>query len=678
MDLGMGEGPDGERAGAGAAPGEPRGHRRETRVTAAVLAAFALLLIVQERMLLVAMSHGGQVPYPTWQLLTPVGFGAFALLLPIRARIAFLALVGLFWSVVAMADATYFRFFGSVTSLVSAGSAHQLVDVSDSVRDVVAAADAVFPLAFVALGAVAVLPARHLLGERPPLDLGRRGRAFGRAAGAFVLLALVARFTPIYEDTHHIGREKWVMPADHWGSRYSFTTYATTFGLYNYHLNDLVQAIGSSRARRPLDADEYAVIDRVLEEKRRLNALPTPLAGVARGRRVVFVQLEAITHWVLDLEVDGQPVMPFLSAMARRGLAWDFVMDVTSIGRTSDAEFAVMTGLLPDTSRPNSFTHADRAHAYLPRTLKSMGYATASYHGYKKSFWNRTYTHPVYGFDAMFFDESYDRAKILGLGVPDEVVYDFLVERLASEPARSFSFVISLTSHHPFVYTPAGYERLFPTLDSDEGWGLLGPYLRSARYTDDALARFFASMEERGLARDTVFVFYGDHDMGHLATEKTLPGMSKLAYTIAEERVPLVVVIPGQEEPIASHRAAHTDATGGLQDLFPTLMHLLGEPVPRGVMGTNLLVPDALREPVPMPEKGTDLLFAFRHAIYSTRGAGPIDPRRDPSPSRPERMPTLMEAMRDQLIVRDLLDHPDYWQRASGDPASLLAVGAPN
>lgn len=32
-----------------------------------------------------------------------------------------------------------------------------------------------------------------------------------------------------------------------------------------------------------------------------------------------------------------------------------------------------------------------------------------------------------------------------------------------------------------------------------------------------------------------------------------------------------------------------------------------------------------------------------------------------------------MDGIRDQLIVRDLLDHPDYWE-SSRDRASLLAT----
>ena len=397
----------------------PPGWRRETRITLAVALVFGLLMVAQERQILAALAHGsGVLPGLTWRLPWPLFFVAIALPLPLRARIAFLGLSGLFFALVVVGDASYFRFFGSVTSLVSAGTAHQLWDVRDSVLQLLQATDALFALAFLALAALAILPGRHLTGEAPPLPRAPRlTGSIGLLALAFALHSVAWR-TPIYEDTHHLGREKWVMPAEHWGSRFSHATYAETFGLYNYHLHDLLEFVALGRSRTPMTEAEQRAIDVVVAHKQALNRIDTPFAGVAAGRRVVMIQLEAIVHWLLDLEVDGTPVMPFLSSLQSKGLSWDYVMDVTAIGRTSDAEFAVMTGLLPDTTRPNSFAHPDRAPTYLPRSLKALGYPTASYHGYKKSFWNRTYTHPVYGIDEMFFDETYPTEKILGLGVP--------------------------------------------------------------------------------------------------------------------------------------------------------------------------------------------------------------------------------------------------------------------
>jgi lipoteichoic acid synthase len=647
----------------------------ELLVTFGISLLFFLLMLLQERAFLLGLTNGGAIPYLLWRSIWPFLLIALAVLLPIRARVVFLSGVGTFWSLVVIGDLANLRFFGSVTSIVSAGTLHQLWDVRDSVIDVLHASDWIYPSLFVALSGFAFLPKRFLIGQGAAPATQHRRFVSGAAIGLLLaVISLAAWLTPIYEDTHHIGRDKWVMPSDHWGSRYSYSTYAATFGLYNYHAHDVLEFIDFGRSRSALTDSRLSMIDKIVERKRALNRIETPLAGIAKGRRIVVIQLEAIVHWVRDLEFEGEPVMPFLSQLARDGLSWDYVMDVTAVGRTSDAEFAVMTGLLPDTSRPNSFAHPDRARSYLPRALSDLGYSTASYHGYKVSFWNRDYTHPVYGFQQMFFDEVYGDEEVLGLGVPDGVVYDYLVDRLVKEEGPSFSFVISLSSHHPFVYTPAEYNTLFPGLAPDDGWGLLGPYLRSARYTDDALAAFFARMKENDLLEDTLFVIYGDHDAGALHAEKTLPQMSEFAYTVAEERVPFVVVVPGKESEVTAHREGLTDATAGLHDTFPTIMHLIGEPVPHGVLGTNLLVPDKHRDPVPLLSRMGDMLFAYRQCIHTSRGSGCIDPEKVKNRAPSERIPSLMEGIRDQVIVRDLLDHPEYWDRPEQSP-ELAANG---
>ena len=64
-----------------------------------------------------------------------------------------------------------------------------------------------------------------------------------------------------------------------------------------------------------------------------------------------------------------------------------------------------------------------------------------------RSFWDRAYNHPVYGFQEMHFEEVYPPDQSLGLGSPDPVVYDYFVDKLAAEPdTNTFSLVISLSS----------------------------------------------------------------------------------------------------------------------------------------------------------------------------------------------------------------------------------------
>ena len=72
------------------------------------------------------------------------------------------------------------------------------------------------------------------------LDWTARRLLFVRLGTCLMLFSTIAWVTPIYEDTHHLGRDKWVLPEDHWGSRFSYSAYALTFGLYNYHAADVV------------------------------------------------------------------------------------------------------------------------------------------------------------------------------------------------------------------------------------------------------------------------------------------------------------------------------------------------------------------------------------------------------------------------------------------------------
>jgi len=633
----------------------------ELLVSFLIALIFGAAMVAQEHGILRLLVGDASMPYLIWRSLWPLSLIGISLLLPMRSRILFLAGSGLLWTGVVVADHAYFRFFGSVTSLVSLGTIHQLSDVHESVFQVLNGADGVYAIAFITLSLVAILPKRLLQGAGEGLEWRLRKRASLAVFAVVFLFAMIARVTPIYEDTHHLGRDKWVMPADHWGSKYSYAGFAGAFGLYNYHAVDLWNAL-TDDGSADLSDERIAEIDSLIDRRARLNAEGSPYFGLARGRRVVMIQLEAIVHWAMTAEHEGVRAMPFLFGLTKSHLSFDYMMDVTAIGRTSDAEFAVMSGILPDVSKPNSFVNADRAGAYLPRALGDLGYSTASYHGYDIDFWNRSMTHPTYGFERSYFRETYDQSRNLGLGVPDDVVYDYLVEELAGEKEPSFSFMISLSSHHPFVYSPKEYRQYFSDLKPNEGWGLLGPYLQSARFADDQLAEFFENLKAQDLLEDTLFVIYGDHDAGGLLTTRTLPTMSPYAHTAGEERVPFLIVMPGLENELADMADAFPNSTGGLHDVFPTVMHLLGEPVPSGVLGTHLFVPDGVRDPVPMPTfRADEVLFAFRQCLIGSHGSACIDPHLEREPIPADEIPTLEVGVSEQLLVRDLLSAQGYW-----------------
>ena len=126
---------------------------------------FGVLMILQERNVLLMVARGEEIPSLLWRLQWPLLLVLSSLLFPVRARIVFLAVTGSLLGLVAIGDATYFRFFGSVTSLVSAGTMHQLVDVRDSVFDVMKTRDFLYPVLLLSLSSLAFLPKRWLVGR---------------------------------------------------------------------------------------------------------------------------------------------------------------------------------------------------------------------------------------------------------------------------------------------------------------------------------------------------------------------------------------------------------------------------------------------------------------------------------------------------------------------------------
>jgi len=98
------------------------------------------------------------------------------------------------------------------------------------------------------------------------------------------------------------------------------------------------------------------------------------------------------------------------------------------------------------------------------------------------------------------------------------------------------------------------------------------------RYTDDQLKHFFNVVEELGLLRDTIVVFFSDHGEEFWEHDSAIH-----SHTLYQEllHVPLIVRAPGLE----ARRVADTVP---LMDLAPTLLELLDVAVPDVFEGQSL------------------------------------------------------------------------------------------
>src|SRR6185295_2625623 len=204
-------------------------------------------------------------------------------------------------------------------------------------------------------------------------------------------------------------------------------------GPFAYHAYDTLSYARSTWLRVPASADAIDQAADWFHERAPLRAGGASF-GAARGRNLVVVQVESLQDFVVDFRVRGQDVMPHLRRWVADSLRFTNVTDETSEGRTSDAEFAAMTSLLPLDHGAAAFRYPANHYAALPRVLADRGYQTLSAVAFEPGFWNRDVMHPAYGFQRSLFEKDFRLTEQIGWGLNDRDFLQQMVPHLVALP----------------------------------------------------------------------------------------------------------------------------------------------------------------------------------------------------------------------------------------------------
>ena len=322
------------------------------------------------------------------------------LILPRRVRPWVLLAIGIFCSLLILADVVYYRFFGDVLSTPAMLAAHQTGHVWGSVGSLFTPGllwlliD--WPFAFWLVVRMSRRPApvprpAAAAGWRRPL----RSPGWRRAPSPCPCRACSRprrsiRCSARARSSSSSGR-----------SATTRTTPGTTCA-----------APGCGVPRPPAQIDEALAW---LRERAPLRAGGADFAA-ARGANLIVVQVESLQDFAVDFTVGGQEVMPHLRRWTGDSLRFTNVTDQTSEGRTSDAEFTTMTSLLPLDHGAVAFRFPGNHYAALPRVLTEHGYATLSAVAFEPGFWNRQVMHPAYGFQRSLFEPDFQMTGADRLG----------------------------------------------------------------------------------------------------------------------------------------------------------------------------------------------------------------------------------------------------------------------
>jgi len=343
-------------------------------------------------------------------------------------------------------------------------------------------------------------------------------------------------------------------------------------GMYNYTIYDAVESTKASAQRVLADSND---ITEVINYTKSNYGEPNPeYFGVAKGKNIVFLHLESIQSFILDYELNGEEVTPFLNSLIKdqNTLYFDNFFHQTSQGKTADAELLIENSLYPLSQGAAFITKGQNTYQAGPAIMgQQQGYTSAVFHGNAGSFWNRNIIYKHFGYD-YFFDANYYDIKdedLADYGLMDKPFFEQSVEILKTLPQPFYTKFITVTNHYPFAMN-----QDLATIDKHTtGDYSVDNYFQTARYADEALEQFFNDLKEAGLYDNTIFVMYGDHygiSENHNRAMETVLGKEINDFESANlQRVPLIIHMPGLEG-----KTIHT--YGGQVDVLPTLLHLMG------------------------------------------------------------------------------------------------------
>ncbi len=460
-------------------------------------------------------------------------------------------------------DAVFFSYVSHMPSVRQLTFAAQLTEVSDTVNNLVTpkhilmVIDLPFMILYRAhkdliLSRINKFAVADKVRKALRSGISKKGIALSTAL-IIVLLLLVVPFYPSFE-LGYLSNE-----------------------LFIYHTYDIIDSVFIPNGQRDVNKSLYTSPDYSNED----------YYGLAEGRNLIVIQVEALQNFVIGKSYEGQEITPNINKLiAGDGFYFDNYYYQIGGGNTSDAEFTVNNSLFAPDAEAAYVKYSDNDYYGLPYILKDNGFSGAhAYHNYNGAFWNREFAYPMQGFDSFTSLEDMEETDMFSLGLSDSEMFRQTFPSLLEYEEPFYAFYITVSSHHPYEIPEKDRSIVLSPEDEDTQFGY---YLQAINYADRAIGEFIDMLKESGLYENSVIAIYGDHYALPNTSEEVNRQVSEFIdddYTIFDVfNVPFIISIPGSDVSETVHTA------GGHIDVMPTLLYLYGITNDRAVMfGQNLI-----------------------------------------------------------------------------------------
>ena len=431
-----------------------------------------------------------------------------------KGRMIYYGVVTVFCTALCLINSAYYTFYSSYASISLLATSKFITEVGDAVIDSVIQikdfAYLVLPLSLIYV--YRRLKKKGFFEKKARLNKSKEKALSSALFGVVTIFLFILTLS-----STDIGRF-----AKQWNREYI----VDKFGIYVYHLNDLVKSVEPKISALFGYDEQYQKFQEYFAKEPVYNT--NKYTNVFKDKSIIAIHGESIQSFVIGLKVNGVEVTPNLNKLVNDGLYFDNFYTQVSVGTSSDTEFSLNTSLMPSSTGTAFVSFFNREYISIPKLLKEKGYSSFSFHGNSADYWNRRVMHKKLGYDKFYAKDSYEIDEKIGLGLSDGSFLRQTVPFLKAEMEKNekvYSTVILLTNHTPF-YDVSFYsqfdvnlketveedghqvERAYPYMEDTK----LGRYLQSVHYVDQELGNFFNLLDAEGILDKSVIVFYGDHD----------------------------------------------------------------------------------------------------------------------------------------------------------------------
>lgn len=326
-----------------------------------------------------------------------------------------------------------------------------------------------------------------------------------------------------------------------------------------------------------LTPEDVSEIEEWISEKERMRpftALPDSIPG---RKNLVIILCESLESWVLQRDVDGVPITPFLNSLIADSttLYAPHVLTQVAAGRSIDCQLLLNAGMLPMMQSVYSMKYPHSTYKTLTKAMKERDHDTRAYilTCDKPIVWNQEVIGKAFGIDTLLHRSSWHNDELVGnpAKLSDGSFLRQSVKKLKNgeiwkEGEPAFIQWVTYSGHNPFVLPDKLKD---PEFTVPQSWQeKAANYVTMAHYTDESLKPLIEYLKSRSDYDSTLIVITGDHE-GLAANRNELLKDERMAGIIdANQFTPFIVL----NSPVAGRH----DRVMGQVDMYPMLLQLMG------------------------------------------------------------------------------------------------------